>query len=334
MSSTVSILIANYNGVDVLDACINSVLRQETKCATEIIVYDDASTDGSAAFITTNFPEVRLIAGEENLGYAKANNIMAGAATGKYLLLLNNDAYLGEGALQALVDKADASAPAILSLRQLQAPGAELIDLGMGLDFMFVPFPLTKEDASRLVSVIGACMFLPRSVFRDLGQFPEIFESIGEDLLLCLAARLRGIHIIVLAERCYFHYAGYSFGGSRHAEKPATTIRRRALSERNRFWIALAVLPSPLLLPAVIAWLVAWALEAAVLCVLFASLRPARKIYGAALVDSVQKRRQIRELRHRLQAMRITRWRDFFRPFRLWPAKLDFLLRRGVPKLR
>jgi GT2 family glycosyltransferase len=297
-------------------------------------VYDDASTDGSAPYIAENFPQVRLIEGERNVGFARANNIMAGAATGKYLLLLNNDAYLGAGALQALMEAANANPPAILSLRQLQAPGAELIDLGMGLDFMFVPFPLEKEDASRLVSVIGACMFLPRSVFFELGQFPELFESIGEDLFLCLAARFSGRRIIVLAEHCYFHYAGYSFGGSRRAEKPATTIRRRALSERNRFWIALAVLPSPLLVPAAMAWLAAWTLEAVVLCLIAVSPGPALEIYLPALRETVKKRREILELRRGLQAMRVVRWRDFFRPFRFWPAKLDFLLRRGIPTLR
>ena len=83
-----------------------------------------------------------------------------------------------------------------------------------------------------------------------------------------------------------------------------------------------------------IAWLATWTLEAALLCVLTVSGKPAREIYGAALRDSIRSRRMILELRHGLQARRVIRWRDFFRPVRFWPTKLDFLLRRGVPTLR
>ena len=83
--------------------------------------------------------------------------------------------------------------------------------------------------------VIGACLFLPRSLWADLGGFPEWLESIGEDLYLCCVARLRGRSVKVTGASGYRHRQGASFGGNRAtAQGLQTTFRRRYLSERNK----------------------------------------------------------------------------------------------------
>ena len=94
-----SVCIANYNGIELIDACIDSVRAQDCGVAVEIIVHDDASTDDSAAHIAARHPDVRLIESRENVGFCIANNRMAAAAKGDYLLLLNNDATLLPDAL-------------------------------------------------------------------------------------------------------------------------------------------------------------------------------------------------------------------------------------------
>lgn len=102
----ISICIPHYNGIDLIDACIASVRKQTGGMVIEIIVHDDASTDGSAAHIRTHHPDARLIASSENVGFCVANNRMAEAASGEYLLLLNNDATLLPDALATLLQEA------------------------------------------------------------------------------------------------------------------------------------------------------------------------------------------------------------------------------------
>jgi len=103
MSVTISVCIANYNGAAMLHDCIDSVLAQRVDAAVEIIVHDDASTDASLELLRTGYPQVRVLASEQNVGFCIANNRMAEVAAGDYLLLLNNDAALAPDALATLL---------------------------------------------------------------------------------------------------------------------------------------------------------------------------------------------------------------------------------------
>src|SRR3954462_7997396 len=98
----VSVCIANYNGIALIDACLQSVLAQDCKFPVEIIIHDDASKDDSVAHIRTHYPDVILIESSENVGFCVSNNRMAAVAHGTYLLLLNNDAELFPDALRIL----------------------------------------------------------------------------------------------------------------------------------------------------------------------------------------------------------------------------------------
>ena len=90
-SPRVTIIIVSYNTVDLTLACIDSVLDQTRDLAYELIVVDNDSADGSAAAIRERFPQIRLHALDENLGFGAANNLAAAEARGQYLLLLNPD---------------------------------------------------------------------------------------------------------------------------------------------------------------------------------------------------------------------------------------------------
>ncbi|MHB1589621.1 MAG: glycosyltransferase family 2 protein, partial [Metallibacterium scheffleri] len=79
--------------------CLESVYGQRTDFQIEVLLHDDASTDGSVALIRNEFPDVRVIQSRDNVGFCISNNRMAEAARGHYLLLLNNDAVLRPGSL-------------------------------------------------------------------------------------------------------------------------------------------------------------------------------------------------------------------------------------------
>src|SRR5690606_15004053 len=137
------------------------------------------------------YPAVRLIESESNVGFCVANNRMAAAARGEYLLWLNNDAALARDALGTLPRSARACAsPQVLTLPQYDWQTGELVDRGCLLDPFFNPLPNTDTSRANVAYVIGACLWIPRDLWNELGGFPEWMGSLAEDLYLCGIARL------------------------------------------------------------------------------------------------------------------------------------------------
>src|SRR5690348_14726896 len=119
----VSIIIVNYNTLGLLRDCLNSVMRSEGRIC-EVIVVDNASADGSVAMVEGEFPSVRLLCNQQNLGFAKANNQGIKLAKGRYLLLLNSDTIVRAGALEAMSEFLDSTAEAGgVSCKLLNADG-------------------------------------------------------------------------------------------------------------------------------------------------------------------------------------------------------------------
>ena len=148
-----SVCIANYNGAHMLAECLDSVLAQQTDASIEIIVHDDASTDGSVAFLRERYPQVEVLASDENVGFCIGNNRMVAHARGEYVLLLNNDAALFTDALATLLAAASAQpAAGILTLPQYDWESGEIVDRGCLLDPFYNPVPNLDEssDGSRL----------------------------------------------------------------------------------------------------------------------------------------------------------------------------------------
>jgi GT2 family glycosyltransferase len=227
---TCSVCIANYNGIGLIDACIDSVKQQNCDANLEIIVYDDASSDGSAAHIKSKYPDVLLIASDNNAGFCVANNRMAAVARGKYLLLLNNDATLFPDAIAKLQEEATwLQRPAILGLPQYDAETGELLDFGMLLDPFFNTVPNHDHRRKNVAMVAGACLWIPKTLWDELGGFPEWFDSIAEDLYLCCRARLAEHPVRSLGHSGYRHKVGASFGGGKISnDRLISTFRRRA----------------------------------------------------------------------------------------------------------
>jgi GT2 family glycosyltransferase len=333
---TVSVCIANYNGMDVIDACIASVLAQDSGFPVEIIVHDDASMDGSAQHIREKHPGIKLLESVENVGFCVANNRMAAAATGQYLLLLNNDAELYLDALSTLCKAAQISdQPAILSLPQYNFDTGELIDIGSLLDPFLNPVPNNDPQRNEVGFVIGACLWIPKTLWEELGGFPEWFGSIGEDLYLCCRARLTGYPVRAIGISGYRHRVGASFGGGKVRQgRLSTTARRRALSERNKTFVMLVtfpLLPLLVLLPLHFATLF---LEGALLALVKCRWHLWQEIYAPLLPALWREWRRLMALRREIQAQRTASTGSFFTPFRWLPWKLKLLFRHGLPEVR
>src|SRR6266542_5721626 len=101
-----SIIIVNYNVKDLLENCINSVLRASKNLATEIIVVDNNSYDNSVEYLRSRFANenrIKIIESNVNLGFGKANNLGASEASGKYFLILNPDTVVQENTLEKTI---------------------------------------------------------------------------------------------------------------------------------------------------------------------------------------------------------------------------------------
>jgi GT2 family glycosyltransferase len=316
-----------------IDDCLRSVQEQVGSIPLEILVHDDASCDGSAAYIRDHYPEVELIVSEHNVGFCIANNRMAAAAKGKYILLLNNDAALHRDALQTLLaDVERQDRPAILSLPQYDAATGELIDMGSLLDPFLNPVPNRDSGRSEVGMVMGSCLWIPKTLWEELDGFPIWFDSIAEDLYLCCRARLAGHSVRTLSCSGYRHWQGMSFSGKRvTSDYLSSTLRRRALSERNKSFVMVLTYPTPLLqtvLPIHFALLL---VEGAVLTLLKRDGNLMLGIYWACLRGVWRERHRLLKLRRTIQSTRSVSLASWLSVFRAWPHKLTLLLKHGLP---
>lgn len=334
-SPRISICIANYNGEHLLSDCIDSILSQDASVEVEILVHDDASQDGSLALLAKAYSQVRVIVSDANVGFCVANNRMAEQARGEYLLMLNNDAALDSGALRAfLVEAARVGGDAILTIPQYDWTTDVLVDRGCLLDPFYNPIPNLDPDRRDVAFVVGACLWIPRRLWHELGGFPEWFVSLAEDAYLCCAARLRNVPVRCIDGSRYRHRQGASFGGNRADGGLRTTYRRRALSERNKTWVMLVCTPGWIVWPLLVLHLVLLYAEGAVVSALRRDARLWREVYRPVLPGVLAPGAEWKALRLRLQAARRTTQRRWWRAFIWMPRKFVLLWRYGVPDVR
>jgi GT2 family glycosyltransferase len=331
-----TVCIANYNGRNLLADCIDSVLAQDIAGAIEIIVHDDASTDESVAWLLAHYPRVTVLASDTNVGFCIGNNRMADAATAPFLLLLNNDAALFPDAIGILLDASRTAADgSILTLPQYDWQDGTLIDRGCLLDPFYNPLPSLREGDRDVAMTIGACLWIALDTWQTLGGLPEWMESLGEDLYLCCAARLRGGRVIALGRSGYRHWQGKTFGGNRvTGNRLTTTLKRRRLSERNKTFAMVTCTPT------VGAWLLVGLhlllllVEGFVLALLRRDRRLFHEIYLNVPRELWARRALLMSLRRdNLTTRKSSTW-DYLRVFRPVPRKLAMLFRYGLPRVR
>jgi hypothetical protein len=199
----ISFVIPNWNQKDLLEKCISSIYATTTIFSPEVIVVDNGSTDDSIAFVGEAFPDVRWIRNAANLGFAKATNQGAEAATGDVLLLLNNDVVLLEGCAHTLVcflentPGAGAAAPLLcypdgrlqISCRRFPTAASLLLEfLGINRVGPCHRWKLTAEEhrAGGIVQQpMASVLAVTRACWSDVGPMDEIFPLFFNDVDWC-----------------------------------------------------------------------------------------------------------------------------------------------------
>jgi GT2 family glycosyltransferase len=330
-----SVCIANYNGVKILSDCIDSVLDQQFVHPVEIIVHDDASTDGSVDFLRKCYPQVKVISSAENVGFCRSNNRMARMARGRYLLLLNNDARLRPGGLLALYQYARSHRfGGILSLPQYDAETGELLDIGSRFDPFLNAVPNRDSENRDVGMVAGACLWIPRELWEELGGFPEWYDSLAEDLYLCFGAWNAGHAVRALSESGYDHWVGQSLGGGKlRRGRLRTTIRRRSLSERNKTFTMVIYYPTTLLVGLLPVHLILLAMEGLLLSIVKRDAQFWRRIYWPCFLALWHQRSHLVQERRLVQKKRRVSLGRLLRLFTPIPYKAKMLARCGLPEV-
>ncbi len=198
-------IIVSYNGMAWLERCLGSVVAQVVPdTQVDLFVVDNDSTDGSADFVEARFPQARLTRCAENLGFTTANNLGFDYAMRKgydYVYLLNQDAWLEEGALAALLEAA-AGHPeyAVLSPLQLQADG-----VSFDPKFGKLMKRACVSEILPLRFVMAAHWLVPVKALREIGTFAELFPIYGQDDNWCDRARHHGWKIGVVPSARAIH---------------------------------------------------------------------------------------------------------------------------------
>lgn len=332
----VSICIPNYNGANYIDQCITSVLSQELSEEIEIIVHDDASSDDSLTIIRSRFPQVEVLLSNTNVGFCVSNNRMVAHSRGTYILLLNNDAVLRPGSLKALLEySATQSVQGILGLPQYTLYDGSLVDCGYEFDIFMNPIPVFAQGPVEVGTVTGACLWIPRKIWIEIGGFPPWFESVAEDIFLCHAARLLGYPVVVLAGPGFDHWIGRSLGGGKIVpEGLVSTARRRKLSERNKTWVMIICYPVLVLALVLPLHFILLAIEALALLATGTPLKTVRTIYSSLPLNLTKQLPATLSLRKRIQENRAISASAYLTRLRFLPWKFVMLIKYGMPKLK
>ena len=223
----VSILIVNWNAGVYLQSCLATLYAQPPIARFEVIVIDNASTDGSPARLAEAFPQVVCQVSQHNLGFARANNQAAALAQGEYLLLLNPDTLVSRGAIDHMVrylqahPEVGAVGPRLLNADgTLQTSVERLPSLfreWWRLFHLDALYPVSRYRlapsalAARRVEVInGACLMLRRADLPPPGLFDEDYFVYSEEIDLCDRLRQAGRELHWLPEVTVTHLGGRS----------------------------------------------------------------------------------------------------------------------------
>jgi hypothetical protein len=228
----VSIVIVSFNTRDVLRECLLSVYREVGSLRVQIIVVDNASTDGSNAMIALEFPDVTLILSEVNLGFGRANNLGFQSVRGRYVVILNSDAFLTEGSLEGSVAHMDANPNAGLGGGRLIGrdgswqPSARMFPSILGdlivLSGLAARFPQSRffgradrtwadpmEPAS-VDWVPGAFSIIRADVLAAVDNFDPRFFLYSEEVDLCKRIKQMGYAIWYWPDIAVVHIGGES----------------------------------------------------------------------------------------------------------------------------
>jgi GT2 family glycosyltransferase len=253
---SIAVVILNWNGKGLLEQFLPSVMAYSPEAA--IYVADNASTDGSVAFVKANYPQIKIIANKGNLGYAKGYNEALQDVEEEIYALVNSDVEVTEGWLGPVIELFEKDPetaiiqPKILDYKNkthFEYAGAA----GGFIDKYGFPFCRGRifdtieedkgqyDDETEIFWASGACFFIRKDVYRELGGFDEDFFAHQEEIDLCWRAFNKNYK----ARFCYRSVIYHVGGATLNSGSPRKTF----LNFRNSLWMMTKNLPTGVMFP-------------------------------------------------------------------------------------
>lgn len=232
-----SVVFLSYNTRDLTRQALNSVLAAAEGLEAEIFVVDNASTDGSADMVAEEFPQVKLVCNEANVGFSAGNNVALRQVAGEYALLINTDTIVRRDALHTMVDFLDAHPEAgacgckildpdgslqLDSRRGFPTPLAAFCKMS-GLSRLFPKHPLMAryhlthldpEQTAEIEVLSGSCMMVRKAAMDQVGLLDEDYFMYGEDIDWCYRFHRAGWKIYYVPTTAIIHFRGESGRGT------------------------------------------------------------------------------------------------------------------------
>lgn len=231
-----SIIIISFNTKNFLEKCLTSVKDSVSgKLGYEVIVVDNNSKDGSKELVANNFPEVKLIENDKNLGFSKANNIGVKKAKGDYVLFLNSDTIVYKETLERMISFMDKNQDVGASTCKVLLANGRIDDAShrgfptpwnafchfSGASKLFPKSKLCSgyhlgfldlNTEHEIDALAGAFMLVRRKAGNDVKWWDEDYFFYGEDIEFCYQLKKHGWKIYYVPDVSIFHYKGVSGG--------------------------------------------------------------------------------------------------------------------------
>jgi GT2 family glycosyltransferase len=239
MTTEISVVIVSYNVREYLKGCLESIIRHSSPLVVEIIVVDNHSEDGSVEMVRRDFPSVKLIANEENRGFAGANNQGMRESDGRYVLLLNPDTLLWEDTLSATHGYMEKhpevgclgikTYTAFLMVKQV-LPNRWIRRHFSGSVGRLLSYYADREAEREVDMVGGFYMFVRREVIDTVGLMDENYFLEIEDSDWCMRMKRAGWRIMYIPYASFTHLIGksidrYRFSKSSFLNEFTNTMR-------------------------------------------------------------------------------------------------------------
>lgn len=242
--SNLTISIVNFNAGDHLLRCLESLRKISKELPFEVWIIDNASTDKSIDQAIDKFPEFKYLKNDENLGFGKAHNLVMKNAKTPYILTLNPDTIIPSGTIKFMYEFMENNPSIGVSSCKVEKENGKIDKAShrgfptLWASFLYIVFKndklyhLTDRNMNiphEVDSVVGAFMFLRKSVLEKIGYFDEDYFLYGEDIDLCFRIKQGGFLVMYVPEVKIIHTKGISSGIKEHSQSTS----RASIDTRN-----------------------------------------------------------------------------------------------------
>ena len=223
MSTSTSIIIPTFNGIDLLPTCLNAI-KTQTLAPTEVLLVDDGSTDNSINLVKQNFPWVTIVENEHNIGFVKSINKGLSMAQGEIVISLNNDTEVSPTWLAALVQAFDQYTEAGIAASKIRLFDKRQILHSAGDGFSKNGVAVNRgvwekdegqfDDDQFIFGACGGAVAYRRTMLNEIGAFDEDLFMYCEDVDLNWRAQLAGYRCIFVPDALVYHHLSATGGGT------------------------------------------------------------------------------------------------------------------------